>query len=270
MNTIAVYRAKLVLIRYTIVCAIIIAIGLIGTLNVAHAHVSVISDANGAKSYTVGTNANGAQHAQTEHIMPPDQTIPLAALLAGIGFGGVVVASALAGNLSRERSYLALVWTRPRTRTNEALTTIGVDLATIVVADVILLALVELGILLFNLFSGVHVGNGGPTPETFGTIAGMLGAAFMWYGIVAACTAPFAKAALSWIAWPVFFAIGAFYASHALRVFGLDPLMQALMYVNPVAYYPGNEALPTLLAWLIAALGCAAAVYGWSRKELTR
>jgi hypothetical protein len=161
------------------------------------------------------------------------------------------------------------VWTRPRTRTNEALTTIGVDLATIVVADVILFILVELGLLIFNALAGVHVANGGPTSDTLGALAAALGASFMWYGIVAACTAPFAKSALSWIAWPVFFAIVALYASHALRIFGLDPLIQALMYLDPIAYY-NNDALPTYLAWLIAALGCAAAVYGWSRKELTR
>jgi hypothetical protein len=259
MNTIAIYRAKLVLIRYTIVCAIIVAIMLIGTLNVARTTVHLSS-----------SDANGALHTQTRQIVPHDASLPFDALLAGVCFGGLIVASALAGNLSRERSYLALVWTRPRTRTNEALTTIGVDLATIVAADVVLLVLAEIGLGIFNALAGTHVAQTLVAGDAAPTLAAALGASFMWYGIVAACTAPFARSALSWIAWPVFLAVASFYASHALRIFGLDPVMQALMALDPLAYFPGSNAFPPLFAWLIAALGCAVAVYGWSRKELTR
>jgi hypothetical protein len=261
MTTVAFYRARVIVVRYLAIVAAILILGLIFALRSIH-------------------------HTQTD-VPLTAVPIPLPFMVYIAGFGGLIVASITCSNLSRERSLLALAWTRPEQRNLAALRMIAVDALTIVVVDVVVAALIALAVTIFGDAGGFNF-NGTSLPWSFtdaggipSSFAEILGATFMWYGLIAAATSWSTKAAIAWAAWPIFIAIGGIAGTHALAPLGLDPVIQFLAFFDPLTYLQtqthGNaDTLPvhtfavTAGSWIIAAVACALAVYGWSRKEFSR
>ncbi len=318
MIAVSLYRARTLVIRVTAVMAVLLAIAVGGALNAlrtmpiprdsdAGTHgapraklpgtqtvttadgVTTITTANGVTTFS-RTLGDGRKKSVTSRVVQTSGSQINAASLARFletgGFVGLIVASVLAANLSRERLTLALAWTRPRSRYREALAGIGIDVATIVMVDFLALGLLLLAYALFLLLANVLgfgwiFGTGGLRFSMDGlgdlglfarVIGGCLGASIMWYGIVAACTASFARPALAWVAWPVFLVLAALAASHGLRGLGLDSLVAALALFDPILYFNANSDIANriLTSWAIGATGVAIAVVGWSRREFSR
>lgn len=242
MITVSLYRAYRVLISMTIVVVVSAAITLVQA--VGHVH------------------AERAQH----------YTIPLSYIVVAAGFIGILTASIVAGTLSRERQYLAMAWTRPENRFRGALIAIAIDFGVIILCDVIAFVVIVGSMQILGNAQLLRVDG----TDVLASTVLSIGIAYMWYGLVAACTAPFARTALVFAGYPVFFVLFFLDASHAGRIVGLDGLIHLLDRLNPLAYIDSagivergyGVSIATVFAFAI--VGSLIAVAGWSRREATR
>ena len=113
---------------------------------------------------------------------------------------GLIVATFLGGALSKENDgHLELAWTKPVSRDRYALAAIGVDLAAIVIAQLLCLAVTLIGVLLFivpRFGYGPHVG--------WNIVVALLAPA-AWYALLTAASAsvkrgPGMVCGLGWLA----------------------------------------------------------------------
>ena len=194
---------------------------------------------------------------------------------------GLIVATMLGGVLSKENDgHLELAWTKPVSRESYALAAIGVDLVTIVVSQLLTLAVVMLCILLFGVPSY------SPGRDAGAYIALALIGPLSWYACLTAFSAsvkrgPGIVIGLGWLAALLIPGIAAAFAqiNHPLA-HAIYNVFQALAYLDPIAYFSHvsdsgvtkngaiatlGEAVIAVIALLIAYI--AAAVLQWRRVE---
>jgi len=203
--------------------------------------------------------------------------IPLNGILTIPMIVATIFASLIATSLNRERSVLALIFTKPISRERLALRYFLTDLAGIALAYLLVLAL-AIAVPFATLGSRVHLVADGLSPWV--AILGF-GMAFMWFGVLQALTAWYRGngGAIVGFAWPA-----AFVLLFLGQTDAFGPLVHGLLLVlnliNPFAYVNGISesgmlsyyaalSLPVraVLMYGIATLGCAIAIASWNRIE---
>ncbi|MEO6912913.1 MAG: hypothetical protein ABI182_02685, partial [Candidatus Baltobacteraceae bacterium] len=206
-------------------------------------------------------------------------TLPLELLFAISLFGAMIVATVLAGALTKENEgHLELAWTKPVSRETYALVLMGVDIAGILAAIVlgIVYQLIETSFWLVP-----HIKLTSNTAELVG-FAILLPIA--WYVLLTACAASLKRmlGMVSGMAWP----LAAFLLIFATINFGNAPAATALNLafrtvdtINPLAYFaqifsqgrvtlvPPGLASGIIALAVITIVSTAAAVLQWRRVE---
>jgi hypothetical protein len=213
-------------------------------------------------------------------------SLPLGALLAGLAWCPMILATVFGISLNRENEGVEMVWTKPVARERLALGYILVDLGAIAVAYLIALAFVMLVLATLGLTGAVFFD--ATVPRNFGL---GLGIAFMWYGLL--------QAATSWnrgragmvvaLSWGVFIVL-----APLARIFPagtwLHTLVVLLNYFNPMAYMSAISShsagatnfssievrslndlsfeVRFILVWTIGLVASAIAIFGWKRMEI--
>jgi hypothetical protein len=202
--------------------------------------------------------------------------------LVGIAvFGGIIVATALAGNLNAEHTTTAIIWTRPRSREAIAWGYVAVDLAAILAGYAIVLAAIVVGVVASGLLPHFHV----DAARSLTQFALGMGGAAMWYGLVSVAAARLEGhgARVAALSWAVFLIGGGVIAAPVPDL--LHYVIVALNYLNPLAWLgdlsssgvhagggihsvlhldPWARALG---AWAIALVAIVASTKLWSTRE---
>lgn len=191
---------------------------------------------------------------------------------------GLIVASILGGVLSKENDgHLELAWTKPVSRERYALAAMAVDAVTIVVSQLLALAVALIAALMFVLPHFSYA-------RTFGWYIFLaMAAPVAWYALITAASAsikrgPGVVIGVAWVAAILVPSLG-----HALEaVASLNPIaawfyaiFKGLSYIDPIAYLSFNGGHSYLMpvwegAWVLCALAIgylALAVAQWRRVE---
>jgi len=205
--------------------------------------------------------------------------IPLAEVLLACVVGAYVVATIVATGLVSELGTLPITWTRPVPRDRIAWSFVAVDLATILIAYVIFVAVVLACIALLGVIGYVFAG-----PQTWAGLVLGFGSAVLWYALTLTAASLVGGhgvrvATFSWLAFLVTESVWAAPVPAPIRA-----VLIALNYVNPIAYVDGVPldmaahsggphaivaSLSTRIAleWIISAVALVAAVRIWSTRE---
>jgi hypothetical protein len=213
-------------------------------------------------------------------------SIPLGALLAGLAWCPMILATVLGCSLNRENEGIEMVWTKPVARERLALGYILVDLGAIAVAYLIAFAFVMLVLATLGYAGAVFFD--ASAARNFGL--GM-GIAFMWYGLLQAATAWNRGRAglIVGLSWAVFILLAPL-ARIVPAGTWLHTLLVLLNYLNPMAYMSSVTAHPTavtnfsgvevrslndlsfelrfILVWTIGLVASAIAIVSWKRMEV--
>ena len=200
----------------------------------------------------------------------------LSSFLGAAVFGALIVATFLATGLNAEHATTAIIWTRPRSRESIAWRYIAVDLAAIVAAYVILLALIVGGMALFGVLSFVRF----DAAKSLTVLLLCMGVAAMWYGLISVAAARVAGhgARFASLSWAVFLILGGLAAAPLPDL--LHYLIVALNYLNPLSWLGhigssshSNNVIPfdapvrAAGAWAIAIVAIVASVKLWATRE---
>ena len=162
---------------------------------------------------------------------------------------GLMVATILAGPLAKENDgHLELVWTKPISRERYALASIGVDVAAIVISQLLCTAATLLGTLLFIVprFSyGPHV--------VFNILVAFLGP-IAWYALLTAASSslkrgPGLVCGMGWlfaIIVPGIAGVLAGVSKYNAIAAGFYAIFHALSYLDPIAYMTFHNAQSTI------------------------
>lgn len=193
---------------------------------------------------------------------------------------GVIVASILAGPLAKENDgHLELAWTKPVSRERYALSAIAIDIATMIVSQLGLIAIVLLGTLMWVVPS-ITIGRNGALLILFSLLAPVA-----WYACLTCFSAslrrgPGVVVGLGWFAALVIPAI-LLATDHTYNPVGVGvhAIFTALAYIDPIVYIPNmrphgpNSTLFSSMGIALAALAAlsiayiAVAVLQWRRVE---
>jgi hypothetical protein len=210
-------------------------------------------------------------------------TIPLSVLLSIVGFCAIIFATAIGTSLNRENDGVEMVWTKPIARERLALMYVALDLAAIVVAFLVPLALAVLIFASFGLTKVIQ-----PDDKWISVLILTFGIAFMWYGLLQGLTSWQSGrggivVAVSWAAAAVVLPV---LMAATARSPGLHEVVMLLNLLNPLAYLSSSAHVqigvdagaPTLIphdvwaraamTWGFGLLGSLAAVVGWKRLEV--
>jgi hypothetical protein len=210
---------------------------------------------------------------------PPGLSILFFASFAA--WGTAILATVISASLNRQREHLAYTWTRPERREATALSFVAIDVASLLAAFVLIIA-----VALACYFA--VIGNRFPIiwKDAVPDLLRAFGFALMWYAIVQAATAwgSFRGGIVAGISWPVFIFLAGLLASHFPSPWG--EVIRAVNVLNPMAYLSGTHVsartgdvvmhslLPfdatTRLALMygIAAIALVVAVLSWRRMEV--
>jgi hypothetical protein len=210
-------------------------------------------------------------------------TIPLSVLLSIVGFCAIIFATAIGTSLNRENDGVEMVWTKPIARERLAVMYIALDLAAIIVAFLVPLALAVLIFASFGLTKIIQ-----PDDKWISVLILTFGIAFMWYGLLQGLTSWQSgrggiMVAISWAAAAVVLPL---LMAATARSPGLHEVIMVLNLLNPLAYLSSSAHVqigvdagaPTLIphdvwarvamTWGFGILGSLAAIVGWKRLEV--
>ncbi|GEM_PF-1544088 len=166
-----------------------------------------------------------------------------------------ILACTLATSLNRQREHLAYTWTRPQDRAVMGISLVALDLAALLCAFVIVVA-IEIA-----CYEGVTRGQfpviwDGP----FGDVLRALGFAVMWFSIVQALSArlPVRSSVIAGMSWPVFI-VGAMLEA-ARFPSPWNEILTAINLFNPMAYLSGTSVTSSGAVVLQSFIGFAPAV----------
>lgn len=274
-------RVRKVLTIYTIVIAASVAVSLIGFFISVHGSMAV-SDVHGAvvrvnpHSHSQVEFHGNAREAVQQMFLSHNITIPFSVLLYIAFFGATIIASIFGCGLCRERDYVSQAWTKPVSRVGFALRYLGMDVAGIIGALVVLLVVgVGVSFAVLGILGYVRV-DAMTVPLLL--LAG--GIAFAYYGVVRFVSVGFPGrggviAGTSW---------GVFYLLIVLVSIPLPALYHTAVvwmnFVNPLAYLtnfndtslmssviPFDPAIRTVLVWCLAVVSNIAAIAIYNRAE---
>jgi hypothetical protein len=204
----------------------------------------------------------------------PGASFQISTLATIAGFFAAIYASSVGTSLNRESTTRDISWTKPLSRTLIALRFVLIDLAGVVVAFLIALAV------LIAVLAYLHVT---PVADAQAPAKLFLGAGVgvMWYGLVQLITCGFGSGAraMAGILWPVALALeglGELRGSLGAVIRALD-VFNPLAYLNNIGNGPADQAealvgqisLATrgITVWFLAAVFCALAIAIWPRRE---
>ncbi|MGH7661845.1 MAG: hypothetical protein ACRENA_13140 [Vulcanimicrobiaceae bacterium] len=219
-------------------------------------------------------------HATGAHSHP----FTLSGIFSASGYASCIMATMLTATLNRDREHLAYIWTRPTPRERIALGYMIVDVATIVLAYVVIAALV------IAVVDGIPFMHFKADSSAGISFVRFLAIPLMWYGLVEAATSwnkvkGSAAAGLSWaFFWMLLLALAIPMPAP------LHAILDALNFLNPLAYFvtqhgdsviidpvslsevkshvvPLAYAYQTILAYAIFLVGCVVATVAWRRTE---
>lgn len=200
----------------------------------------------------------------------------LSGFLAFATIIGAIVASWIGLALNNQNDRLELLWTRPISRVAIALRFIGIDLAALAIAY-----LIVLGTAVFmSTYKGIPVV---VDPYAPGMLLLSTGVVTMWYAVLLAATAGLGRrgAVVAGLAWPA--SIFLIMSALGTRPGPLHTIVMAVNVLNPFAYLTALVSTDTgpmgslwqvpplergIAAWLLAALLCSLAVWIWKRREV--
>ncbi|HTX03101.1 MAG TPA: hypothetical protein VMD07_05425 [Candidatus Acidoferrales bacterium] len=211
----------------------------------------------------------------------PSISVSFNVILLGASWFACIMATLVAGTLSRDYCHLPYMWTRPVHRERIALEYVAVDVAAIVVAFALLIVVTVVSL---DAMPRLHViADGTAWPILLRALAVPL----MWYGLVEVATSwNGARArAMIGISWGLFWVLAILDGLSFPGILG--KLFIVLNIINPMAYLPqahtqdvdfqvgvlGLPSLPltfneqTLLVFAIFAVSCIVAIYAWKRME---
>ena len=204
-------------------------------------------------------------------------TMPFSAFAAGAAIGALIIATLVAPGLSSEAANTtALIWTRPAPRDTIGARFVGVDVATIVMAYIIMLVAMITGIAVIGTLSAITFE---PAPILRNAMLGV-GGALMWYAVisVAAARLPGRGPLIAGLAWGVFPVLAGLYHAASFPLW-LHDVIYALNFLNPMAWLggttpQGNSSIIPLSLWgrvlgesAIAIVALIASVRLWSTRE---
>jgi hypothetical protein len=211
----------------------------------------------------------------------PKIEVPVTVVLLGASWFACIMATLVAGTLSRDYSHLPYMWTRPVPRVRIALQYIAVDVAAILLAFLIL-AVVTVATL--DAIPRLHIAI---DVSAWPTLLRALAVPLMWYGLVEVATSwNGARArAMIGVSWGLFWVLAILDALGFPGILG--KLFVVLNVFNPMAYLPQTHAqnvdfqvgvlglppLPlsfneqTVLVYTIFVVSCIIAIYAWKRME---
>jgi hypothetical protein len=232
----------------------------------------LVAGANGAFNHPVHGN--------------PNADVPLPALFAIAAVFASGFAARFARTLSEENeAHLPVAWTKPVSRVQFALTTIGVDAIGILAAFALTLGVIILFISIFGATRFIAA-----TPDTSMQLLRYLALPFAYYGLLTALTASFGKAGRGLIGWGLLF-------SFIVGLFGnlglpapWKAIVTAINYINPLSYSSythtmGSDTVNVMVGpqrtaftalalnvdfaalTLLCVAGLAAGIYLWRRVE---
>jgi len=207
--------------------------------------------------------------------------VPVTIVLLGASWFACIMATLVAGTLSRDYSHLPYMWTRPVARVRIALQYIAVDVAAILLAFALLIVVT---VATLDAIPRLHVVF---DVSAWPTLLRALAVPLMWYGLVEVATSwNGARArAMIGVSWALFWMLA------LLDAFSLPGILGKLLVVlnifNPMAYLPQTHAenvdfqvgvlglppLPltfneqTALVYTIFVVSCIVAIYAWKRME---
>jgi hypothetical protein len=197
-------------------------------------------------------------------------------LFGAAGFVAAFMATVLGSTLAMENDHLEVAWTKPRSRTTYATALMGVDVAAILLAQLIAFAFIMLHMALYHRTEPLVSG-----PNDALNVIRFALFPIAWYGLIVALSASMRGRAgmVQGLVWPI---------SITLVVLAVVPLpgvwhsiFTAINLVNPLSYTEYNEragqifagtALPNVLLavfalGLIVVASWLAATYQWRRLQ---
>jgi hypothetical protein len=194
-----------------------------------------------------------------------------ALIVGGMAYALAFLATAMGLTFAAENDgHLEFAWTRPVTRERYALGILAVDVASMLVAFVLSIAIVILGLLAcggIELLTQSHV-----APSDFGSELLALGLPLLMYAWIAALSASLRRGrAFVVLIWPAMFVL-AIAAAQTAADSPFKPVLMALnRYLNPLEIFSGNGHDLTV-SWTAYGLAFAAvlmalAIGQWRRLE---
>jgi hypothetical protein len=205
--------------------------------------------------------------------------ILLGIVLGSASFVTMILATTLAASLNKENGRGGFAFTKPLARERVALTYMGIDFVTILIAYAYTVAVCFAALAVLGIAGKVVA-----DPNAAPIAAGGLGAATMWYGLIQVATALRISGGglVIGLSWPLFilargaYSIGFFGA-------GFHAVVAALDHLNPLAYFAftghpdevhlvslfGYSATTCIAAtWIIAIVACVVAIGEWKQLEV--
>jgi hypothetical protein len=257
-------RVRGALVVYSIVLAILLCISTLITVSTSKVDLSIGGGAAQAATVTHATIDNGAT--------------PWLVLLAMAGFSAAIMATVLGSSLAQENDHLEVACTKPCSRTAYATGVIAIDLAGILIALIIALAVAFSGFFVIAAKTGAHLIT---EPDAVSNIARFLLFPLAWYAVIAGVSAGMRGRAgvVQGLIWPVaMFML-------VLRQVPLGGIWHgifvALNVINPLIYIsyqskadvvivgagPAHVLLSTLILVAFVVAGWFAATTQWRRVE---
>jgi hypothetical protein len=224
--------------------------------------------------------SSSALHAQVHVEGGPVGRVPVSAFISVIGFIVGILASVLGASVNRYREYGETVMTFPVSRRTFATSVLATDIAALAIAFAITIALGAVQFTVNNVWRVVAFDD-----QLLQRIALCLGAVVMWFALCQAVSAwlPHRAGYIAGLSWPVFIGLTSFAGGIANMPPWSRPLIEALNFLNPLAYLSINVSGPdhavhsmlgqgigvqTIVVWLVSLVALAVAVAGWQRQEL--
>ncbi|HET9394254.1 MAG TPA: hypothetical protein VFO29_12130 [Candidatus Rubrimentiphilum sp.] len=246
------------------------------------------ADAPRHNHFSVGTFViDKKQNGGTAHVIANydmDVQIGLGEFFAVSSIIGLITATMLGGALAKENeSHLELAWSKPVSRDRLALASIAVDMAAIVISQ---LVTVVLALLLMLMFVTPHVFVNALTPSA---IALSLLGPLAWYACLTAFSASLKRGlglvvGLGWLAAIVVPAVATGTSlSSVTAIQAIHAVFQAASYIDPISYLSfhgsvsgsgltlrtsiGTLGISALALFFLTIAYVAAAVLQWRRVE---
>jgi hypothetical protein len=204
-----------------------------------------------------GQAGHGRSHGHLHGSLQYDQDV-YALIVLGMTYGLAFLATAMGLTYAAENDgHLEFAWTRPVTRERYALGILGVDLAVMLAAFAISIAIAMLGVIGcggISVFAQSHVALGDFGPALLG-----LGFPFLIYAWIAALSASLRRGrAFAVLLWPAMFVL-ALAASQTSSGSPFKPVLVALSrFVNPLEIFSQDTGHDLATGW--AAYGIAFAL----------
>jgi len=262
--------------------AVIVFITNGGRFQVVHPNVTTVQTTNGVMTVTV-TDSTGKTvvHTQKTKVRGTSTTVHgrfvtdqdmLALIVVGMTYALAFLSTGLGLTFAAENEgHLEFAWTRPITRERYALGIVAVDLAGMLVAFLLSIAIVSLGVLAcggIEFFATSHVRAADFGPALLG-----LGLPILMYAWIAALSASLRRGrAFAILIWPAM-GVLALFATQTAPGSPFKPVLVWLnTYVNPLAIFAQDQQhdltiASTAYGLAFAALLIAATIGQWRRLE---